>query len=190
MEDDNGGLFSAISQAGEAVLGSSKSVRAEVTEVGSVVADVAGKTRFVYVKIVDSTSPPQKKVCWGYKVRYTGTTGAKRSEAVADFSSASTDAVSGGVVCEFSAIVGAMVSEPHGSDLPELDLSRSENMDAVVTGSGESPVSLLAPLPLASLLVLSRISPITPLTPLMLVQMPSPIFWTLLCCALLQPGRR
>ena len=29
-----------------------------------------------------------------------------------------------------------MVSEPHGSDFPELDLSRSENMDAVVSGSG------------------------------------------------------
>ena len=73
----------------------------------------------------DGTSPPQKEVCWSSKVRYVGSTGAKGPEDVADFSSASTDAV-----------FDSMVSEPHGSALPESDLSRSKNIDAGVTGSG------------------------------------------------------
>ena len=64
-------------------------------------------------------------MCWSSKVRYAGSTGAKGPEDVADFSSASTDA----------AFV-SMVSEPHGSALPESNLSRSKYIAAGATGSG------------------------------------------------------
>ena len=64
------------------------------------------KEKFDGGDTTDGTSPPQKEVCWSSKVRYVGSTGAKGPEDVADFSSASTDAV-----------FDSMVSEPHGSAL-------------------------------------------------------------------------